>query len=123
MQVGLEQCFRGERRNEYEHMWGITKSQVFHSEVASGKVSRASGAILMKYKCIPNFNPGGRTLQVQRMEMSENLCVSQIKQTYIDELGQTALAFIQRMDLRSLFSSIGHFPSQSLLAPLVFPER
>ena len=60
MQVGLEQCFRGERRNEYEHMWGITKSQVFHSEVASGKVSRASGAILMKYKCIPNFNPGGR---------------------------------------------------------------
>lgn len=33
--------------------------------------------------------------------MNENLCVSQIKQTYMDELGQTALAFIQRMDLRS----------------------
>ena len=27
------------------------------------------------------------------------------------------------MDLRSLLSSISHFPSQSLLAPLMFPER
>ena len=74
MTEGIERTCRWALNSAQEGKDGMNMNRCealpSHSEVASGKVSRASGAILTKYKCIPNFNPGGRTLQVQRMEMN-----------------------------------------------------